>query len=345
MNKKLKEVPVVILSLTCVCFLTIWLNIGGDYGNAKCSNASFAHSQSSSSQLNALSPTNREWKTIHVYAGPAVEHGDSFRSYSQLLQDTVIQAIFPSKGFFIDLAANEWQYISNTYSLETYAGWDGICIEPNSFYWEGHLKRRCTLIGAVVSTSKNELVHFSTNNGAMGGIVSRDTDNKPTGKIKSGGVKRFHTVDILEVFRKFSVPQIIQYVSLDIEGAEERIIESFPFDTYTISALSIERPNKNVLAILKKQNFVEIGVLGNFGEVLYLNNKIENFMEKLKLGQIEVTKIEKKLESVAENDILPLKNRKGMAQGVRCPYYKLKLCHKDLLHYTATYEEVLSRLN
>ena len=38
--------------------------------------------------------------------------------------------MFPDGGhFFIDLAANDWRRIPNSYSLETYDGWSGICIE------------------------------------------------------------------------------------------------------------------------------------------------------------------------------------------------------------------------
>ena len=285
------------------------------------------------------------WKTLHMYVGPEITCSiDSFESFSQVNQDTVIHTMFPSRGYFIDLAANDWQHLSNTYSLERYSGWDGLCIEPNSLYWEGYLKRRCTMAAAVISNSKDELIHFSLGNGAFGGIVAPGADNSKV-DVRNAGVKQFYTVNTYETFKKFSVPATIQYISLDVEGAEESIIESFPFDTYTVLAFTIERPSKKVLEILELQNFVEVGILGNFGDTMYLNKRTPKFIEVLKKGQIQITKIEKKIVEVTEEDIFPVRNvRKSRAQGVRCPYHKLDHCHKTLLHYTATYETVLKRL-
>ena len=53
-------------------------------------------------------------------------------------QATVLQILdYKPNGFFIDLAANAWEHLSNTYALERYYNWSGICIEPNQKYWPG----------------------------------------------------------------------------------------------------------------------------------------------------------------------------------------------------------------
>ena len=42
-----------------------------------------------------------------MYVGPEITCSiDSFESFSQVNQDTVIHTMFPSRGYFIDLAAN-----------------------------------------------------------------------------------------------------------------------------------------------------------------------------------------------------------------------------------------------
>ena len=109
-------------------------------------------------------------------------------------------------------------------------------------------------------------------------------------------------------------------------------------------AFTIERPSKKVLEILEDENFVEIGVLGHFGDTMYLNKKVPAFQEVLKKGQIEITKIEKKINEVSKEDIYPVRNmRTSRAQGVRCPYYMGDSCQKPLLHYDANYEIVMER--
>ena len=290
------------------------------------------------------------WKTFYIYAGPEKIHSiSSFKSHSQVQQDTVIHTMFPQSGYFVDLAANDWQKLSNTYSLERYGGWNGLCIEPNSIYWEGYLNRRCTMVSAVISNSNDDLIQFAIGEGVFGGIIAPDMDNaKKRAKEKfriRNEVKKFYTVNISNIFEKFAVPSTIQYISLDVEGAEERIVESFPFGMYTVLAFTIERPSKKVLEILEYENFVEVGVLGHFGDTMYLNKKVPDFQEVLKKGQIEITKIEKKINEVRKEDISPVRNmRTSRAQGARCPYYMGDACQKPLLHYDANYEIVMERL-
>ena len=51
--------------------------------------------------------------------------------HSQHGQDATIIKLFGSRrnGYFVDLAANEPLYLSNTRTLERDFGWRGVCIE------------------------------------------------------------------------------------------------------------------------------------------------------------------------------------------------------------------------
>jgi len=54
------------------------------------------------------------------------------------------------------------------------------------------------------------------------GVVGHNFDNK-----KGGDTKR-NVVSISTVFRETKVPSIIDYFSLDVEGAETFVMEKFP---------------------------------------------------------------------------------------------------------------------
>ena len=138
---------------------------------------------------------------------------------------------------------------------------------------------RCVQVSAVISNSNDDLIQFATGNEAFGGIIDTDSAKvRPKEKFKKRNeVKKFYTVNISNIFEKFAVPSTIQYISLDVEGAEERIIESFPWDAHTVLAFTIERPSKKVLEILEDENFIEVGVLGHFGDTMYLNKKAPDF--------------------------------------------------------------------
>jgi len=132
-------------------------------------------------------------------------------------------------------SANNWRHISNSYSLETYDGWSGICIEPNERYWQGHLQRRCKLVGAVVG-DKNELVLFKKSSGAFGGIVGENYDNHD-----NATAVEMYTVTLHEILQYFIIllqqnqaPKVVHYFSLDVEGAESTVLMHMPFDKYSV---------------------------------------------------------------------------------------------------------------
>ena len=93
-------------------------------------------------------------------------------------------------------------------------------------------------------------------------IIDNDTDNnfeiRKTGKFgldKSTKIKK--TTKTLEyILDKFNAPKIIDYLSLDVEGSELRILKNFPFNKYTFLALTIERPPIELEEILFKNGYV-----------------------------------------------------------------------------------------
>ena len=60
--------------------------------------------------------------------------------------------------YFVDLAANDAECLSNTVRLERELGWRGLCIEPNPKY-TARLRqlRSCGLIQAPVSSDEREV--------------------------------------------------------------------------------------------------------------------------------------------------------------------------------------------
>jgi hypothetical protein len=72
---------------------------------------------------------------------------------SQAGQDTMIISLFGQKsnGFFVDLASNHYTLLSNSFSLEQWNNWKGVCIEPNPMYLQGLLaNRKCKVFTCAV---------------------------------------------------------------------------------------------------------------------------------------------------------------------------------------------------
>jgi len=185
--------------------------------------------------------------------------------YSQKGQDEwVIEEVFQRKrgGYFLDLAASDGIYLSNTYVLEQRYGWSGLCIEPNPYFFRQLARQRnCPCVDYCIDDGRGEVefVLFSE----FGGIIAADTDNNPALRTQSlaqaraqGGVIRLQTVPLVDVLDEAEAPETIDYFSFDVEGAETRILRHFPFHKYRFLSMTIERPTPELNALLFGNGYV-----------------------------------------------------------------------------------------
>ena len=193
----------------------------------------------------------------------------NFKFISQKNQDDwIIKEIFNFKknGFFVDLAASDGVSINNTFLLEKYLDWNGICIEPlPRHYNELKKNRKCILVNECVD-STTHTVEFISNKGVRGlanGILDTDMDNNY--KIRGGLIKqafnkntviKMKTKTLEEILDENNAPKIIDYLSLDVEGAETRIMENFPFTRYKFLSMTIERPTPKLNKLLFENGYL-----------------------------------------------------------------------------------------
>ena len=203
--------------------------------------------------------------------------------FSQVRQDEVVSRLLRGKrnGFFVDLAANDATSLSNTYSLEKKFGWNGLCIEPNPIYWANLTYRNCQVVAAVVGKERMEEVFFRFDVGDHGGIVGDDFDN---GKKHKRVSEPRYTVTLREILERFNAPKSIDYLSLDVEGAEEFIMKDFPMRDYKVSLMTVERPKEPLRALLEQNGYKYIKRLSSWGESLWAH---ESIMDSLDLSDLD----------------------------------------------------------
>ena len=113
--------------------------------------------------------------------------------------------------------------------------------------------------------------------------------------VKSVGIDNYSPLDIpnhthlnnLEIFSHaisqsfVNSPKIIDYLSLDVEGAETRILERFPFDKYTFLTLTIERPTLKLEKLLFQNGYVFVKKSKKNGkdtfDSFYVHKSIPNY--------------------------------------------------------------------
>ncbi|MFO1128814.1 MAG: FkbM family methyltransferase [Rhodospirillales bacterium] len=164
----------------------------------------------------------------------AVGRTTSYALYGQDLW--LLNHVYPgvSDGFFVDLGSADGEADSNTKLLEVH-GWHGICIDPFPSHMEN---RTCRMVKAVVDSEAGRTVHFQQPGQFSGGILDYAgwwVDAKSRGK-----TVELTTTTLADILREANAPAFINYMSVDIEGAEYEALRNFPFDQYRIGAMSVE---------------------------------------------------------------------------------------------------------
>lgn len=254
----------------------------------KSANGVLANSLASSLQATSSTPPYRAekgWSLVHVFVGnskhivdnsaiPIDYFSSGVKWFAQVRQDEIVSALLRRKrnGYFVDLAANDAIKISNTYALENLYDWNGLCIEPNPMYHAGLAHRKCHVVGAVIGPFNMQEIQFKYPNrsGPKGGIVGKQFDNKHASKF--GEDRPRYTVTLRDVFERFETPKKIDYLSLDVEGAELFIMQSFPFDEYRFSVLTVERPSDELKSLLESHDYKFLKLLKkNSGETIWVH--------------------------------------------------------------------------
>ncbi len=188
-------------------------------------------------------------------------------------QDHLVLEIlnYKRRGVFVDVGARYWHKGSNSFALEYYFGWEGICIEADSHFYPGLvLNRTCKVVcNNAISNVDGQKVHFHYQINGFTKNPGNDEGEK-------------YTVTIGRVFNDFQLPSRIDYLSIDIEGYEYEGIQTIDFGKHIISVISVERPSQAFHEHLVKYGYWWLTHLpGNFGENMYIHNSIPSFKKMM----------------------------------------------------------------
>lgn len=210
-------------------------------------------------------------------------------------QDKSIARIFAymRHGYFVDLGANHAEFDSNTFALERHMNWTGLCVEPNPRYWAGYEGRTCQVFKAVVGRNDGDEVPFALrhqNSGIVGEhfdnsleqlerVAAADAGARAQGGSPEPSIIRLRSRSLSSILEEANAPATIDYLSIDVEGAEHYILAEFPFDRYRFRAITVERPRK-LRSVLEANGYVYVKDHGTFGDELYLlRDSLPNFAQ------------------------------------------------------------------
>ena len=193
-----------------------------------------------------------DWEDITKFSGKnKIIDGEQY--YSQACQDFFLDRfIFGKKrdGFFIDIGGNDPIAINNTYFFEKNRGWSGLAFEPIEHQrekWKPARKTECLPYALGSSNGETEFCEYEAH--VMSGLSSAvDFDGKIVRRYKIP-VRKLS--DILE---ERGIKHV-DFVSLDVEGAEIDVLSGIDFDKVNISCFTIET-NKGYIKDKRIRDFM-----------------------------------------------------------------------------------------
>ena len=177
-------------------------------------------------------------------------------------QAEAIEKLFKGKrnGFFVEAGAFDGENISNTLVFEMKYNWTGLLVEPNPDLYRDLItkNRRATSIETCFSTERKVVSIEFDAAGAYGGIIGHNKPGQmPTEKrdykIKTN--KNFKPDPVYHTYQRNTIKleclpftsiimalgnPTIDYLSLDIEGAEYPVLKTIDFEKCDIKVISVE---------------------------------------------------------------------------------------------------------
>jgi FkbM family methyltransferase len=173
-------------------------------------------------------------------------------SQSQLFQDLIVMYISDNfmrdtasiaPKIFVEFGACDGIKFSNTFLLEK-NGWQGIVAEPAK-KWHKKLKanRNCKIsLKAVTSVSGNKLYFVETVDGEFSSLRSF-AESDMFGQYRMENTYSEYLVDTIslnDLIKQNGFYQEITYLSIDTEGGERSILETFDFKQFNPAIISVE---------------------------------------------------------------------------------------------------------
>lgn len=170
---------------------------------------------------------------------------------SQLYQDIFASFIVESKfeKTFLEFGATDGIELSNSYILEKSFSWKGALSEPSP-QWHDELKKNRKnskiITKCIWKESGKKLDFFMSDNGAYSTIndfIDSDKVSMPKNnnlRKQKGKIICVETISLNDVINEYFNDECPSYISIDTEGSEYEILESFNFDKYRPKLFTIE---------------------------------------------------------------------------------------------------------
>jgi FkbM family methyltransferase len=167
-------------------------------------------------------------------------------SYAQCGEDLIVDFIFRSlkkpTPTYLDIGANHPTQINNTYRFYL-KGSQGVCIEPDPFLSENirRKRKRDVVLNIGIAADENANANFYI---MTARTLSTFSEAEAQRYVSYGNQKIEQVIQIpcqtVNAVMRQHFPNSVDYVSIDVEGKDLEILQSFDFATYRPAVFCLE---------------------------------------------------------------------------------------------------------
>lgn len=165
-------------------------------------------------------------------------------SNAQLLQDLWVLYELKEKrnGYFVEFGACDGVSLSNTLLLEKTFGWQGALAEPSRAWHEALYRNRNCYISdkCVYRTDGVEVLFNEVDIGELSGMKDFVANDFHAQFRQEGRQYAVETISLGRFLAEARAPRRIDYMSIDVEGGEFDVLQSFDFASHDIALISVE---------------------------------------------------------------------------------------------------------
>jgi len=187
----------------------------------------------------------------HLYLN---NHAGTF--YSQEGEDILLSRIFGKQrdGFYVDVGAHHPRRFSNTYHFYK-KGWRGINIDAMPGSMEVFQKLRPSDINLEMAVSEKEqiLTYYMFNEPALNGFSKAISTEHQTREYKIVDKIEVSSLPLYQILNKhLPLDQKIDFLSVDVEGFDLKVLESNDWDKHRPSVILVEIINSSLNSLINE---------------------------------------------------------------------------------------------
>jgi FkbM family methyltransferase len=203
----------------------------------------------------------------YVFPLPEAEGAELQQKYgparnSEHEEEWIIRDFFHDKrdGVFVDVGANDYKFLSNTYYLETVLGWSGLAIEPQVSFEDGYRNHRLRsrFLPFFISDVSNEeaTMYYTKDN-----LLVTSSDKAFVERYGKSTELKSPTITLDDLLTREHI-STFDFLTMDIELAEPKALKGFDVQRFHPALVCIEahpEVRQQILDYFAARHYVVVG--------------------------------------------------------------------------------------